>query len=173
VNRESESSVLFREVQKFREQQLSSWIVPVLFLVSLAVFLYCLWTRVVPEKPCDTLTVGSGAVALVLCLSMPFIYVMKLITEVRLDGLFIRFVPLHLSFKRIPLETFAGYEVVTYRPILDYGGWGIRYGWKGKAYNVSGNRGVRFKSLRGRDLLIGSQRPEELASAIAIIFARG
>jgi len=63
-------------------------------------------------------------------------------TEVRDDGVYFRFFPLHLSFHRIGLEEIVRFEVQTYRPIRDYGGWGIRYGWKGKAYNVSGNRGV-------------------------------
>ena len=38
--------------------------------------------------------------------------------------------------------------------------------WIGKAYNVSGNRGVQLKLSTGNGLLIGSQRPEELAQAI-------
>jgi hypothetical protein len=95
----------------------------------------------------------------------------QLLTEVRPDGLFIRFVPLHLSFKRIPLENFRSYKAVIYRPIRDYGGWGIRYGWKGKSYSMSGNRGVEFEPWQGRRLLIGSQLPEQLAGAISVIFA--
>jgi len=56
--------------------------------------------------------------------------------------------------------------VLTYSPISDYGGWGIRYGSIGKAYNVSGNRGVQLELLNGERILIGSQKPEELAAAI-------
>jgi hypothetical protein len=48
----------------------------------------------------------------------------------------------------------------------EYGGWGVKYGWAGKAYNISGNRGVQLKLSNGKGLLIGSQRPEELAQAI-------
>ncbi len=42
----------------------------------------------------------------------------------------------------------------------------MKYGRAGKAYNVSGNRGVQLKLSSGKGLLIGSQRPEELAQAI-------
>ncbi len=31
-----------------------------------------------------------------------------------------------------------------YRPIREYGGWGIRYGWNGRAYSTSGNEGVQL-----------------------------
>ncbi len=65
-----------------------------------------------------------------------------------------------------------GYEVLTYSPIKDYGGWGIRYGRGGKAYNVRGNRGVQLQLANGQRLLIGSQRPEELSNALALAFGK-
>jgi len=48
----------------------------------------------------------------------------------------------------------------------DFGGWGIRWAPGKIAYNVSGNRGVWFERTDGRGVLVGSQRPEELVSAI-------
>jgi hypothetical protein len=92
-------------------------------------------------------------------------YTMKL--SVRLDdhGLHVRFFP--LVKRDIPLEEIARWETRTYRPLLEYGGWGIRCGWKGMAYNVSGNRGVQLEFSNGKRLLIGSKRPEELAAAIS------
>ena len=58
-------------------------------------------------------------------------------------------------------------EVVTYRPIADYGFWGIRSGRDGeRALIARGNRGVRLELNDGTKLLIGSQRPEALALAL-------
>ena len=55
----------------------------------------------------------------------------------------------------------------SYRPIADYGGWGIRAGRDGeRVLNARGNRGVRLELADGTRLLIGSQRPEELAETI-------
>ena len=55
----------------------------------------------------------------------------------------------------------------TYRPIADYGFWGIRSGRDGeRALIARGNRGVRLELTDGSKLLIGSQRPEALAPAI-------
>ena len=70
------------------------------------------------------------------------------------------------------LSTLKKYEVQTYRPIRDYGGWGIRYGRGGKAYNVSGNRGVMLELSDGQKLLIGSQKPDDLANAISSAFGK-
>jgi hypothetical protein len=90
----------------------------------------------------------------------------RLVTEVRDDGIYICFFPFHWSFRKIAFTEVKQYEVRTYRPIREYGGWGIRYGCKGKAYNVSGDRGVQIELLNGKRLLIGSQRAEELWRAI-------
>ena len=54
----------------------------------------------------------------------------------------------------------------SYNPIRDYGGWGIRWGTKGKAYNVSGNRGLYLEFSDGKQLLIGLQKPEEFVEAL-------
>ena len=56
-----------------------------------------------------------------------------------------------------------------YSAIREYGGWGIK-GWtpKNVAYNVSGSWGVEL-TLRGdRRVMLGSQRPHELAEAIEV-----
>lgn len=91
-------------------------------------------------------------------------YSLKLITEVRNDGLYVRFFP--LSHRIIPFEHIKFCEVRTYKPLKEYGGWGIRYGRKGKAYNVSGNRGVQLELSKEKPLLVGSQKSEELARTI-------
>ncbi len=66
----------------------------------------------------------------------------------------------------IPFSEIAKCDARQYSPIKEYGGWGIRYGTKGMAYNVSGDRGVQLELTNGKRLLIGSQRSEELAKTI-------
>jgi len=80
---------------------------------------------------------------------------------------------MHVSYfpffkKDIPLTEIAHWEARTYRPLVEYGGWGIRSSWGGKnsAYNLKGNRGVQLEFASGKRLLIGSQRAKELAEAI-------
>jgi hypothetical protein len=96
----------------------------------------------------------------------PLIWVNRLDTEVHRDGLYIRYFPFHTHFKRFKAEDLSEYHARKYRPILEYGGWGIRCGWKGLAYNVSGNEGVQLVFKNGKRLLIGSSKPCELEAAI-------
>ncbi|MFC1963201.1 DUF6141 family protein [Chloroflexota bacterium] len=95
-----------------------------------------------------------------------FLPISPLKTEVRSDGIYFKYFPFHLSFRKIPLESLRKYEAITYRPIRDYGGWGLKYGRKGRAYTARGNRGVQLELSDGRPVLIGSQKPEELVMAI-------
>jgi hypothetical protein len=101
-----------------------------------------------------------------------FMYTTNLTTEVHSDGLYIRYFPFHLSFHKIAAAEIRRYEACTYSPIKDYGGWGIRSGSKGNAYNVSGNRGVRLELSNKKHLLVGSQKPEELAEALNATLGR-
>jgi hypothetical protein len=57
--------------------------------------------------------------------------------------------------------------VRTYDPVREFGGWGIRI-WVGgpRAYSVSGNRGVDVILYNGERIMIGSQRPRDLAQAL-------
>ena len=67
----------------------------------------------------------------------------------------------------VAIHTIRSVEVVNYRPIADYGFWGIRAGRDGeRAFIARGTRGVRLELIDGTRLLIGSQRPEALASVL-------
>ncbi len=71
--------------------------------------------------------------------------------------------------RRVAIDTVTSVEVVTYRPVADCGGWGIRSTRDGeRVLNARGNRGVRVRLSGGGSLLIGSQDPEALAAAIEV-----
>jgi hypothetical protein len=157
--------ILFREVQRFR--QLWIWIV-VIFLMGLSWFSFI--QQIISKIPFGTRPapdlVVIGMWILFGCLFPVMTYITGLITEVRGDGIYIRFIPFHRQFRTMPFEAIQTYEVRTYRPLKEYGGWGIRYGASGKAYSVSGSRGVQLALLSRRNILLGSQKPEDLVLAV-------
>lgn len=67
----------------------------------------------------------------------------------------------------IPLGHIRSARVTRYRPIRDYGGWGTRHSRHGQALTSYGNQGVLLKLHDGARVLIGSQRPSALLSALA------
>jgi len=66
----------------------------------------------------------------------------------------------------IPLADLAQAEAVAYRPIREYGGWGIRGLGRRRALNMRGDRGVLLHRRDGSTVLIGSQKPRELLAAL-------
>ncbi len=76
---------------------------------------------------------------------------------------------LPLYRRSVPIASVRRVEVVTFRPIADYGFWGIGRGRSGeRALFARGNQGVRIFLCDGGSILIGSQRPAELAAAIEL-----
>jgi len=170
----AEITVLFNEVQHFRQLFLWLTLVPVVLLL-LGIGSNLLFRHFVPVQTIDnaeppprqTKNAISGVVLILLGILIPaLVYTANLTTTVGPDNLTIQFFPFHLSPQIISLENLERVEAVTYSPMADYGGWGIRSGGKGKAYNVSGDQGVKLFFTDGTPLLIGSQQPEELAAAI-------
>ena len=118
------------------------------------------------QDPTPGMLAGTAVFLLSLVMMLFLVLGLKLVTEVRPDGLYVRFVPLHRRCRHIPFDSnLLAVHSITYS-IVDYGGWGIRWVPNGKAYNVRGNQGVRLDFANGRHLMIGSQRPGELAAAI-------
>ena len=89
---------------------------------------------------------------------------MTMRTRVDGDGIHIR--TLYVVRRKLPFAEIESAEAVVYRPLRDYGGWGLRLGPAGKAYNMKGNRGVQLRLKNGGGVLVGSGRSEELARII-------
>ena len=60
-----------------------------------------------------------------------------------------------------PIDQIEDARVVTFRPLRDYGGWGIRRGEEGYCLNERGDSGVRFEHV-GNTYTVGSDDPERL-----------
>ena len=164
------ATVTFREVQGFRQ-----WWLWVLLLTTtlgtIGLFGYGIYIQIVKGNPWGDRPMSDGgliatAIATTVLVAgvAILIFSARLTTEVRSDGLHIRFFPLKRSF--IPFETIASYEARTYRAIRDNGGYGIRWGREGKAYILSGNEGLQLLLKDGRKLLIGSRHATELEAAV-------
>ena len=170
-SRSGSSPSLYREIQHFRQV----WLWALVLFISL-LSLYGAFQQLILREPFGNNPAPDSmmvVLAIIFGIGLPlFMYMTNLTTEIRSDGLYFRFSPFHRSFHRIAAEEIKRYEACNYSPIRDYGGWGIRYGRKGKAYNVSGNRGVQLELSKGKHLLVGSQKPEELVEALNTTLGR-
>jgi hypothetical protein len=96
-----------------------------------------------------------------------FIYI-TLIVEVTNEGIRYKYIPLINKWKLIAQQDIHKYTIRNYRPVMEYGGHGIRTG-KGKygvAYSVSGKTGLQLELKSGKKILFGTKRPEPLIRAM-------
>jgi hypothetical protein len=164
------AKVLFREEDRFVQPWV--WVLLMLALVVvIGLYGWGLVQQLVLGKPWGTRPMGDGElvasaviVTAVMVAVVWLIASMRLIVEVRSDALIINFRP--LTRRVLAYGDIVNCEPRRYRPILHYGGWGLRWGWKSNAYTVRGNEGVWLELAQGRPVLIGSQRPRKLAEAI-------
>lgn len=153
----------FLEVQRFRQP----WLL-VIFVAIAGVMWWGFVTQVILGQPWGSKPapdVVVWALLVVFGIGFPLLFGFGAMrTSVEGRSLHIRFFGV---FRRtIALDDIAEANATTYRPFLDYGGWGIRLGLQGWCYNVSGNRGVLLRLRDGRRVMVGSQRPERLAEAL-------
>jgi hypothetical protein len=116
----------------------------------------------------------AGLVAgVVLCVCLPLaLAASRLVTEVTARGVRARMAPFQSRGRRYTWSEVEGFGAVTYRPLREFGGWGIRGTRRHGAYNARGDRGVRLELTDGSTFLIGSQEPERLEAAIAAATGR-
>ncbi|KQC14572.1 MAG: hypothetical protein APR63_13935 [Desulfuromonas sp. SDB] len=79
----------------------------------------------------------------------------------------LRYFPLHLSYRSIELDKIINYQNIKYNPIIDCGGWGIKYGKYGITYNVKGNKAIFLVLKSGKKILIGSQKADQFYSCLS------
>jgi hypothetical protein len=156
--------IIFREEQKIAKV----WWTTLIIATVTALMWYSFIQQIILGQPFGTNPGPDWMVWLFWLLfgiGFPIVWaMMKLVVEVRSDHLLIRFYP--LTTRKIPFSDIKQVEARTYKPVREYGGWGLR-GWGNKrAYNVSGDKGVELELQDGQTIMIGSQKPEELALAL-------
>lgn len=163
---------LFREQQQFRQPWL--WVLflcvstPVLALLGFGLHQQLVLGRPFGDRPMSNgqLVAMTSGVLVLHVLVLALFWFARLDVDVTPNEIAIRFRPFHLHPRRIQLRDVADARARHYSALGEYGGWGIRIGLKGWAYNVSGDEGVQLTLANGRRILIGSQRSDELEDAI-------
>ena len=99
-----------------------------------------------------------------------FVFILNgnLTTEIWTDGIRYRFPPFIQKMRHIPLTEIVSVEVGKYKPLAEFGGWGVRRRiLSGKtAYNVSGRFGMQIRKKNGRQVMFGTRKQDEIKRAV-------
>ena len=156
---------IYRETQRFTQK----WLLAIVFS-STAVMLYAMFQQLIIGEPFGSNPGPDWLLALlglVVGIGFPawFVY-LRLVVEVRADGLYYKFQGLHRRRHHYRWDQIRHFYPREYKAIREYGGWGIRLGFSGKAYNVKGNQGLQLILRDGGKVLFGTQNPSRLVQAI-------
>jgi len=169
MNALTNSGVLFQEEQRVWRSWLAVLFVPVFFAACMVGF--GLWQQTIDGTSWGKRPVSDPLLVLVTIVSflvpgvtLWLLYSLRLTTVVDQRGIEVNLWPVRR--RHISLAEIRSVAARDYNPITEYGGWGLRLGLKGWAYNVSGRRGAQLELSKGFPVLIGSQRADELAAAI-------
>lgn len=168
---EDQAPVLFSEVQRFKQL----WIWLIIYGTAALCWLGFI-QQIILGKPFGT-NPGPDWVMWLIWLLMGiafpvFFHSISLTVKVREDHIEIRYRP--MTTRRISAGEITDFEARSYKPVKEYGGWGIKgYSRKKMAYNISGREGVELGLLTGDRVMIGSNRPQELAAAIGAMLDHG
>lgn len=164
----------YTEKQKFSQAWLWMLIIFTVLLTT-AIFGAGIYVQLIKGRSFGNNPMSDTGLIIASCLIMAFNFALlwlfgagNLKTLIDDRGIHYRFFPFHLRFHHIRWNELESLEVITYKPIRDYGGWGIRVGKAGKAYNISGDKGLRLVFRNRKRLLIGTNRAEELKQFLVV-----
>jgi hypothetical protein len=92
---------------------------------------------------------------------LSFLYV-----RIEKEGIIVRFFPFHLKPKVYLWSDIESLEVRKYKPVREFGGWGIKGTKNNKVFNISGDMGLQITFKSGKKLLIGTAEPQKLEIAL-------
>jgi amino acid transporter len=152
---------LFQEKQRFTQ-----WWLWAIITIGLLIGSYSIYMQYVEGAISKNIffiyTLFEAAILL-------FFVSLRLQTTITKDEIQVLFFPFHWKKRKYPFSIIKKMEVITYSPIGDYGGWGVRLSANGKAFNIKGDKGLKLYFNNRKPLLIGTQKPEELQKCIQTI----
>ena len=166
--------VIFKEEQKFGSISLYLSM-GVIYLGTILLFAYSAYSQFILNEPIGDKPMSDKGLLLtivlvlfVLAITGFLLFGSKLETTVTPSYISITFKPILKKAVIIGHKDVKEYEIRRYKPIKEYGGWGVKQGVKkvGKAYNVHGNIGLQLYLYDGKKILIGTQRGDALLRAM-------
>lgn len=165
---------LFTETQKFDQPWIRILLVmitfPLLTLFGIGIYKQIFCGVPFGSKPApDAVLIILAVFVFTLVVGINLLFLkLRLIVKITEEGLSYRFPPLIRRNRIIRREEIEEYAIRQYKPVSEYGGWGIRQGGSktGDAYNVKGNTGLQLKLRNGKKILFGTGRSDALLAAM-------
>lgn len=156
-----DAPILFEEVQASGGGGGQKFLRGLAVVFALALVVNLLWQRGEVSGLTAFLFI-AGAICLVGSVLLAF----RLITQVRTDGIYVRYAPLQPRFIHYAWSDIREVYLRRYNALPEYGGWGLRMGPCGGGYIVPGEWGIQLVLQNGNKVLISTNRAEEVTEVL-------
>jgi hypothetical protein len=152
----------------FKEEQsyVGTWVMYLILMLEIPALI--LVSVVVLAGESSDKTEGVTAIISVfsiMALAMVLIFNIKLETRIDEKGIQYKYFPF-IKWRLIETRKIREAKVVSFSPLTDHGGWGIKGNKTTKAYTVIGDTGLSIDVGEKKKILIGTQKPKELGDFI-------
>lgn len=152
----------FKETQWFNQ-----WFMLLTLLIPLGLMIYCIYAWYIAGVRVDKVavddTTGQIVVLGLLGFTTLFLVSMRMYTKIDQDGIHYCFWPFVVKWRKVSWYDVESAVVKQYKPIADFGGWGIKMSMsKGFwAFSVKGKQGIFIRQRDGKELMLGTQKKDE------------
>jgi len=162
------TKILFEETQRIVKKSIYNF-----FKVNTGLFAAALAFNLIYQKgSINKVTLGLFAGILIFLL-LTLLSNIKMITQIREDGIFVRFPPFEPTFQGYLWKDIREIYTREFNAFTEYsqwgvrfGFWGVKYGTSGKAFILSGNKGIQIILSDDSKILISTQLPDEISSLL-------
>ncbi len=162
----SNSFDLFCETQRFRQLWLWALLLSVAGLVWYIAINQLVFGIKVGDKPAPNVVAAGLCVGFGIILPGLFA-VVRMQTTIDSTGIRVAWLPYRFTAVRCYWAQIESWKIRRFRPITEFGGWGVRNGTGGcRAVTMSGNVGLELILRDGTRYLIGTQRTREIEQAM-------
>lgn len=154
---------ILKEEQRFTQ----TWLI-ILIVVSIIVPIIMIIYEYSKEDTSMSTTEFVLIISFILIIIVPFFF-FKLITRIDEKGIHYKYFPFHRSYRTILWTEIKTANIRKYDAISEYGGWGIKGGFrrkKGKAISISGNLGIQLELINSKKILIGVKKKSDAKKAL-------
>ena len=156
-----DTPVLYEEVRSASNDKLRRFLTATTILFGAATVVNLVIQRGVPNTLTEYLLAGAG-----LCLAASVFFSFRLVTQIRADGIYVRYAPLQPSFARYAWTDVRQVYLRRFNAIAEYGGWGVRIGPSGRGYVVPAEWGIQLELNDGSRVLIATAHPDEVTAVL-------
>jgi hypothetical protein len=149
------------------EQRFTQWWLYIIMIIPLFVVIFPFIFNHEEMNNNKEAILGISISLLIMIAIIGLVLFIRLKTKIDEQGIYYQFFPLNFNQKFISWNDISKCYVRKYKPILEYGGWGIKSriffrNSNGVAYNIKGNIGLQLKLKNGKKILIGTQKMNEV-----------